>query len=144
MQSLQLARSLARDHGAKLIVLGVALPAIPSSEFDANDADQIADLPRQLAALTSTIDDVSAEYQVVEGQPGPAITECAEKVGANLIVMGTTGRSDLPWMVMGSVAEYVTRNATCPVLTVKVGTTNRRLEVDADSTDASSPVGPET
>jgi nucleotide-binding universal stress UspA family protein len=40
-------------------------------------------------------------------------------VNADLIVMGTHGRTGLPRLLMGSVAEKVLRKALCPVLVVK-------------------------
>ncbi len=43
----------------------------------------------------------------------------AREAGADLIVMGTHGRSGLRRMVLGSVAEQVVRSAHCPVLTLK-------------------------
>jgi nucleotide-binding universal stress UspA family protein len=43
----------------------------------------------------------------------------AKEAGADLIVMGTHGRTGLSHLLMGSVAERVLRTAHCPVLTVK-------------------------
>jgi hypothetical protein len=43
----------------------------------------------------------------------------ARVAGCDLIVMGTHGRSGLARLFMGSVAEKVLREASCPVLTVK-------------------------
>jgi nucleotide-binding universal stress UspA family protein len=45
--------------------------------------------------------------------------QAARKVGADLIVMSTHGRSGLSHLVMGSVAEKVVRGAACPVVTVR-------------------------
>jgi hypothetical protein len=42
----------------------------------------------------------------------------AREVPADLIVMGTHGRTWLARLLMGSVAEQVVRKASCPVLTV--------------------------
>lgn len=53
------------------------------------------------------------------GQPAQTITEYATTLGADLIVMGTHGRSGLSHLLMGSVAERVIRSAPCPVLTVR-------------------------
>ena len=53
---------------------------------------------------------------------GPAASEIlrkAEAMGADLIVMGTHGRTGLSHLVMGSTAEKVMRRAKCPVLTVR-------------------------
>lgn len=47
-----------------------------------------------------------------------SILATAHEVGADLIVMATHGRSGLPHLLLGSVAEAVVRNATCPVLTI--------------------------
>jgi nucleotide-binding universal stress UspA family protein len=54
------------------------------------------------------------------GAPSGEIAALAEKLGADLIVMGTRGRSGLDHMLLGSVAERTIRIAPCPVLTVKL------------------------
>lgn len=48
-----------------------------------------------------------------------AICSYAEKVGADLIVIGTHGRTGLKHLLIGSVAERVVRHAACPVLTLR-------------------------
>jgi nucleotide-binding universal stress UspA family protein len=53
------------------------------------------------------------------GDPADAIIQAAEKEDADLIVMGTHGRTGLTRLLMGSVAEAVVRKAKCPVLTIK-------------------------
>jgi nucleotide-binding universal stress UspA family protein len=56
---------------------------------------------------------------VVEAFSVPiAINFEAERLGADLIVMGTHGRSGLTHVLMGSIAEATTRSASCPVMTV--------------------------
>lgn len=57
---------------------------------------------------------------VVFGPPYLAITDAAERHGADLIVLATHGRTGLVHLLLGSVAERVARMATCPVLTVRV------------------------
>ena len=52
------------------------------------------------------------------GQPAPAILDCAVRLPADLIVMGTHGAGGFERFVLGSVAEKVLRRAACPVLTV--------------------------
>jgi len=54
-----------------------------------------------------------------EGRPANKILEYAEAIKADVIVMGTHGRSGLAHMLLGSVAEEVTRAAPCPVLTIR-------------------------
>jgi nucleotide-binding universal stress UspA family protein len=50
--------------------------------------------------------------------PDEAIVERAAKTGADLVVMGTHGRSGIAHALIGSVAERVVRKASCPVLVV--------------------------
>ena len=47
------------------------------------------------------------------------ILAVADEVGADLIVIATHGRSGLPRLLLGSVAQAVVRSATCPVLTIR-------------------------
>lgn len=54
-----------------------------------------------------------------DGHPVSLIAEEADRQGADLIVMGTHGRTGLPHMLLGSVAEGVVRSASCPVLTIR-------------------------
>ena len=54
---------------------------------------------------------------VVKGDAGPAIVEVAERLGCDLIVMSTTGRSGLRRAVLGSVADHVVHHSKgIPVL----------------------------
>ena len=53
------------------------------------------------------------------GIPYQVITDRATKLPADLLVMGTQGRSGLSHLLLGSVAERVVRSAPCPVLTVR-------------------------
>ena len=51
--------------------------------------------------------------------PGRALVEMAEDEGADLIILGSHGRSGLSRAFLGSVAERVVRHAPCPVLVVR-------------------------
>jgi len=53
------------------------------------------------------------------GEPAKTIVDHAAAINADLIVMGTHGRTGLAHLLMGSVAEHVVRAAGCPVLTVR-------------------------
>jgi universal stress protein A len=56
---------------------------------------------------------------VLEGSPKVEIIRYARKQNIDLIVLATHGRTGLPHVIMGSVAETVVRTAPCPVLTVR-------------------------
>jgi nucleotide-binding universal stress UspA family protein len=59
------------------------------------------------------------EVEVAVGHPADTIVRIAQERGADLIVMGTHGRTGLQHVLLGSVAEKVVRLAPCPVLTVR-------------------------
>lgn len=73
-----------------------------------------------------------ARSKVVVGVPAEAIVTEAQGEQADLIVVGTRGRTGLSHMLLGSVAEAVIRKAACPVLTVRV-----RPEGEAKDSDTS-------
>ena len=62
---------------------------------------------------------ISAETHLIEGPNAQSIVELADKISADLIVMGTRGLSGLKHVMLGSVAERTVRLAHCPVMTVK-------------------------
>jgi nucleotide-binding universal stress UspA family protein len=66
------------------------------------------------AAATLRIDNV--ETRVLEGRPGPGLCSFAEEVTADAIALGTRGRGRIKRALLRSVADYVVRNAPCPVL----------------------------
>ena len=61
---------------------------------------------------------LACETKIVEGSASTEIAARGRAIGADLIVVGTHGRSGLAHAMLGSVAERVVRRASCPVLTV--------------------------
>lgn len=62
---------------------------------------------------------IAVEGKVVNGEPGEEIISEAEKNKADLVIMGTHGRSGFDRLLAGSVAGYVVKNSTAPVVTVR-------------------------
>ena len=62
---------------------------------------------------------VTARAVVRAGVPWREIVHLAAEEHADMIVMGTQGRTGLEHLLLGSVAERVVRTAPCPVLTVR-------------------------
>lgn len=60
------------------------------------------------------------EAGVVQGDPRSVLVDEARAFGADLIVVGSHGRTGLAKLVMGSVAAYVVAHAPCSVLVVKL------------------------
>ncbi len=54
------------------------------------------------------------------GRPATEIRAHAERIGADLIVVGSHGRHGLPGILLGSTANGVLHNAPCNVLTVRI------------------------
>lgn len=67
--------------------------------------------------------------RIEAGEPSDAILSAANDGGADLIVMGTHGRTGLSRLLIGSVAEAVLRRSTCPVLTIRVASKAPRESV---------------
>ena len=120
--AFDLACSLAQAFGAKLVLVFVAGPIEPLSGLsliptfsEVND-----DLQKKLNVLSPTDPKVTVMCHIRNGQAAEEILLQAKESKADMIVMGTHGRSGLGRLVMGSVAEEVLRNAVCPVVTVKM------------------------
>ncbi len=54
-----------------------------------------------------------------EGKPRETIIETSQEIGADLIVMVSTGRTNIKEAFIGSIAEYVVRHSDIPVLVIK-------------------------
>ena len=61
----------------------------------------------------------SAKVLIFPCPVGETILDAARKTGAELIVMGSHGRSGVRRVLVGSVAEQVLRHAECPVVTLR-------------------------
>lgn len=75
------------------------------------------ELDERVASLKQKHPNVSS--RLATGNPFLEIIQAARDGDADLIVMGTHGRTGLAHVLMGSVAEKVVRKSPCPVLTVK-------------------------
>jgi nucleotide-binding universal stress UspA family protein len=120
--AFQLACLLARESGAKLIVLHVVEPPPFITHGEMDKALEQAqgyrrELTERLHNLRSNDPNMAIEYCLEDGEPVREILNAAEKHHCNLIVMGTHGRTGFRRLLLGSVAEQVLRRARCPVLT---------------------------
>tara|TARA_B110000196_G_C21114254_1_gene649580 strand:- start:983 stop:1432 length:450 start_codon:yes stop_codon:yes gene_type:complete len=65
--------------------------------------------------------DVDCEYILRDGKPYNIITKIAKEKEVDLIVMGTNGRDNLTDFLLGTTAQKVILNSTCPVLVMPKG-----------------------
>jgi nucleotide-binding universal stress UspA family protein len=70
------------------------------------------------AEVAAQVKDV--EKMVVRGVPFVEIIKTAKSKNADMIVIGTHGRTGIDHMLFGSTAEKVVRKSPCPVLTVRI------------------------
>jgi len=82
--------------------------------------DELKTIEQRLAALGAKVRQAGVHYLSTSlvGDPPDEITSYARRVGADLIVVGTHGRTGIRRALLGSVAEQVVRRARSPVLVV--------------------------
>ena len=125
-EALRYASALAADGHGRLLLLHVEEPMSP---YIANDAAEVERRSKYRAIMQEQVAsklDVAYEERHAIGAPIDVIVNAAETMPADLIVMGTRGRTGVTRLVLGSVAEAVSRRAPCPVLTLKPGTNRNR------------------
>ncbi len=126
-EALLYATALARDTGAKLIVLHVEEQPLAYGAghgYYSGPEPEEEDLLARMQALQPHDDALEYEYHIITGDPGSRIAGFAKEQEVDLIVMGTHGRSGLLHLLLGSVAEAVVRHAHCPVMTYKQASAN--------------------
>jgi len=124
------ALALAKVFGAKIELIHVyaidvsysppaftGAAALPEGFYEDIRNAATQHVEEEAAKLASDGIDITA--RAVAGTSWVAIVEEAERVGADLIVMGTKGLTGVKHIVLGSVAERTLRHAPCSVLTVK-------------------------
>lgn len=112
------ALTLADVLGAEVILLHVVRPPEPARVAD----DPIPPLEQELERRQQGVEarGLRARRKVLVGVPAEVIVAEAEREQADLIVMGTRGRTGLTHVLLGTVAEAVIRKAPCPVLAVQI------------------------
>jgi nucleotide-binding universal stress UspA family protein len=147
-RALQWGASLAEKYGAKLLLLHIIPKSVeevfpeggafvsPTSSFHEVRAPGTQPFRRQ-PIIIDLVDKANTELRdfadknlkgtvpvqsmVAGGSPAEEILRTAREEKADLIVMGTHGRTGFRHLLLGSVAEAVTRHAPCPVFTVRIG-----------------------
>ncbi len=128
--ALTYALSFAKKYDALLYILHVIQqPTYPLGmyaeiSFDAMDKfnKNISEaVDREMQSLKKDLQDFTKyECLVVQGTPFLEILRTAKEKNADLIIVGTHGRTGLDHVLFGSTAEKVVRRAPCPVLSVRL------------------------
>jgi nucleotide-binding universal stress UspA family protein len=116
---------LAIQVGARLLVVSVlggaasrpaGSPAEPAGPADSRDS---LTTRAQALAQRAKAAGCDATFLVWDGDPGEAIVAAADSENADLIVVGSHGRSGVSRFLIGSVSDFVVRHAHCPVMVVR-------------------------
>ena len=100
------------------LVAGADMGVWPSPAFiDDLETAITRDMEGYLARVTAA--GLTGEIAMVHGVPFHEILNTAKARQVDLIIMGTHGRTGLPHVLLGSVAEKVVRLAPCPVLVAR-------------------------
>jgi nucleotide-binding universal stress UspA family protein len=131
--ALGYAQELALKFSSDIVLLHVDQPLAPvmmtpelGPAMDVGAMGRIAEEQRMLAQ--KELDKIAGKLreaglkvkvQLKVGSPFLEILHTSQSENADLIVLGTHGRTGLAHVLMGSVAERVVQKAPCPVLTIR-------------------------
>ncbi len=125
--ALEVALGLARALGAEVALVHVVDPKLAiAPEAGVPAATLMAEAKREgqelLTAAAARAASPAPPWQFLrEGKPSGEVIAAAREWAADLIVLGTHGRSGVARAVLGSTAEAVVRHAPCPVVVVRGG-----------------------
>lgn len=117
---------LARDFEASLRILGVTEPLLYVSpriqvDMEAENERRMKHLEAEMTEFLTHFDLIAVDYTVDLrlGKVAAEILDTVREYDHDLLIMGTTGRSGLRKVMMGSVTEEVTRHMPCSFITTK-------------------------
>lgn len=123
MQALDTAVDLARANNGTVFVLHVVptivMPTGKPIYVDLYQGQQEAARTKLLEIAHERLAGLTYEILVQTDEPASGILKAEKKTGADMVVMATHGRRGFRRFFLGSVAELVLRESTCPVLTVR-------------------------
>ena len=117
--AISLAVDLANAVNSKVILLHVIDPGVPALSINQSINNRLL---ARLREQYLDLNEIDWEQVTRHGDPAETVITYAKRRSADLIVMGTQGRTGLASLVVGSVARKVMAGAHCPVVTVKTPT----------------------
>lgn len=107
------------EEGDSIRLPGTTLRVLPQKEANDETREHVADLVQRFVATEGAPSIEKIAVYVTTGHPAERIVALATAVDADVIVLGTHGRTGLKRIVLGSVAEEVVRRAPCTVMVIR-------------------------
>lgn len=129
---------LAETYGATIHVVHVVDESVRALVAGFGDTAEFEDRGREAVERVASMarhHDVDVVTAVESGDPAERIVDYADEVDADLIVLGTHGRSGIERRLIGSVAENVVRQARHPVMTVRLPETDVTVDGEDEAAD---------
>jgi nucleotide-binding universal stress UspA family protein len=106
------------ESGDPMIVTGTGMAGgtMSEAEYERLESARQDEGQGLLAAAAEQLGLDSAHTRLVRGDPSRALCELAGELDARAIVIGSRGRGGVARALLGSVSDYVVRNAPCPVV----------------------------
>ena len=143
--ALPYAAAISRRYRSRLHVAHVISPAgyiVPSElagavTIEAMHQAAVADARERMKTLASGLKTTPCHTYVREGEVWESLSDLVQTHEIDLLIVGTHGRTGVEKLVLGSKAEEILRQATCPVLTVgpKIGGGDKLTAIENEGKD---------
>lgn len=150
--TMRLARSLAEFHAAELTVLHGWHSPEPRSflgsadEFNSSQlageekhrVERVAQNRLRELSIAHALDDIGARIMLVNGKPAEAIVEAVESVRADLLILGSVGRSGILGRQIGRIGDAALGKVRCSVIAVNPDTVSTPATLEGRRESASA------
>jgi nucleotide-binding universal stress UspA family protein len=125
ISAVSFAASLAKAEDAKLNIVYVSDDTLDLVGPDQQQRERAHQNFESFLAMSElNLDGVTFEKHLAYGIPRTEMLSLSKKLGVDLLILGTAGRSGLSGFILGNTAESIAPALECSLLTIKAGTQN--------------------